>query len=146
MDERMPHHLMWKWQMINLWRAKFKYTINNQSDKKYDFWENELHQPEMALSSLSLYAPHMLYACLTVSGHVPDETTDGILGDLLPELDQGISELLGILRYRGVLLDLDGPVSGIKSFILQELPAHSPHEAGYCCAPGTSDIGPRMLC
>lgn len=136
MDERMPHHLMWKWQMINLWRAKFKYTINNQSDKKYDFWENELHQPEMVLSSLSLYAPHMLYACLTVSGHVPDETTDGILGDLLPELDQGISELLGILRYRGVLLDLDGPVSGIKSFILQELPAHSPHEAGYCCAPG----------
>lgn len=137
MDERMPHHLMWKWQMINLWRAKFKYTINNQSDKKYDFWENELHQPEMVLSSLSLYAPHMLYACLTVSGHVPDETTDGILGDLLPELDQGISELLGILRYRGVLLDLDGPVSGIKSFILQDTTfILSSHEVRCCHTQG----------
>ena len=30
----------------------------------------------------------------TMSGHVPDEGADGALGDLLPDLDWGISELL----------------------------------------------------
>ncbi|KAJ8359464.1 hypothetical protein SKAU_G00159890 [Synaphobranchus kaupii] len=29
-----------------------------------------------------------------MSGHAPDELVDGVLGDLLPDLDQGISELL----------------------------------------------------
>lgn len=32
-------------------------------------------------------APTCLYAFLTSSGHVPDETADGVLGDLLPDLD-----------------------------------------------------------
>lgn len=27
-------------------------------------------------------------------GHAPDELVDGVLGDLLPDLDQGISKLL----------------------------------------------------
>ena len=31
-----------------------------------------------------------LYALPTTSGHAPDETTDGLLRDLLPDLDQGI--------------------------------------------------------
>ena len=33
----------------------------------------------------------------TTSGHAPDESGDGVLGDLLPDLDQGITELLGSL-------------------------------------------------
>ncbi|KAJ8342163.1 hypothetical protein SKAU_G00320910 [Synaphobranchus kaupii] len=32
-----------------------------------------------------------------MSGHAPDESADGVLGDLLPDLDQGINELLDSL-------------------------------------------------
>ena len=41
------------------------------------------------------------HACMqSMSEHAPDETADGVLGDLLPDLDQGISELLDSLwRY-----------------------------------------------
>ncbi|KAJ8374091.1 hypothetical protein SKAU_G00046710 [Synaphobranchus kaupii] len=39
-------------------------------------------------------APACLYGLLTMSGHAPDESADGVLGDLLPDLDQGISEEL----------------------------------------------------
>ena len=42
-------------------------------------------------------APTCLYALLTTSGHAPDEIVDGVLGYLLPDLDQGISELLDSL-------------------------------------------------
>ncbi|KAJ8358599.1 hypothetical protein SKAU_G00151240 [Synaphobranchus kaupii] len=42
-------------------------------------------------------APACLYALPTMSGHAPDESADGVLGDLLPDLDQGISELLDSL-------------------------------------------------
>ncbi|CAB1444405.1 unnamed protein product [Pleuronectes platessa] len=38
-----------------------------------------------------------LYAPPTTSGHAPDESADGVLGDLLPDLDQGVSELLDSL-------------------------------------------------
>ena len=38
-----------------------------------------------------------LFALLTTSGHAPDERADGVLGDLLPDLDQGISEFLDSL-------------------------------------------------
>ena len=48
-----------------------------------------------------------LYACLTTSGHAPNETTDGVLGDLLPDLDQGITELLDSLKCN--LAASDGP-------------------------------------
>lgn len=52
--------------------------------------------------------PTCLYALPTMSGHAPDETTDGALEDLLPGLDQGISELLGRLwRY---LVVADAPI------------------------------------
>ena len=46
-----------------------------------------------------------LYALPTTSGHAPDETVDGVLGDLLPDLDQGISE---VLEWSVVLLGGDG--------------------------------------
>ncbi len=39
-------------------------------------------------------APICLYACLTTSGHAPNETTADVLGYFLPDLDQGITELL----------------------------------------------------
>ncbi len=51
-------------------------------------------------------APTCLYACLTMSGHAPNETTDGVLGYFLPDLDQGITELLDSLR--GNLAGSDG--------------------------------------
>ena len=38
-----------------------------------------------------------LYALPTTPGHAPDETTDALLGDLLPDLDQSISQLLDSL-------------------------------------------------
>ena len=38
-----------------------------------------------------------LYALLTTSGHAPEESAVGVLGDLLLDLDQGISELLDSL-------------------------------------------------
>lgn len=75
----------------------------------------------------------------TASGHAPNETTDGVLGDLLPH--QGITELLERLRCN--LGASDGPecngpevicwiyvrrlFSDINSFILQELPANHGH-------------------
>lgn len=44
--------------------------------------------------------PVCLYALLTTSGHAPDKSADGVLGDFLPDLGQGISELLDSLwRY-----------------------------------------------
>lgn len=39
-----------------------------------------------------------LYTLPTISGHFPDESLDGVMGDLLPDLDYGISELLDSLR------------------------------------------------
>ena len=34
-----------------------------------------------------------------MSGHAPDETAGGVLGDLLSDLDQGISEFLDSLWH-----------------------------------------------
>ena len=42
----------------------------------------------------SVYGPLMPVCTLITSGHAPDESADSVLGDLLPDLDQGISELL----------------------------------------------------
>lgn len=37
-------------------------------------------------------SPLTLYACLIMLEHAPNETTDGVLGYFLSDLDQGISE------------------------------------------------------
>ncbi|KAJ8345370.1 hypothetical protein SKAU_G00295630 [Synaphobranchus kaupii] len=59
----------------------------------------EASQYTMVLFTVRM-APTCLYVLPTMSGHAPDETADGVLGDLLPDLDQGISELLDSLwRY-----------------------------------------------
>lgn len=46
-----------------------------------------------------------MYACLTIPEHAPNEMTDGVLGDLLPDLGQSITELLDSLRFN--LLESD---------------------------------------
>ena len=46
-----------------------------------------------------------LYSLPTTSGHAPDEMVDDDLGDLLPDLDQGISELLDSLWHYLVVAD-----------------------------------------
>lgn len=42
-------------------------------------------------------APTCLNALLKMSGHAPDESAAVVLWNLLPDLDQGISELLDSL-------------------------------------------------
>ncbi len=93
--------------------------------------------------------PQWLYALLTTSRHAPDEMADGVLGDLLPDLYQGISELLDSLWCYLAALDALihnlpevlnwiqvwrtwGPVNGFNAFIVQKLP----HETRYYHAPG----------
>lgn len=49
----------------------------------------------------------MLVFCLTMLGPAPDEMMDGVLGCLLPDPDQGITDLLDSLRYN--LAALVGP-------------------------------------
>ncbi|TWW59185.1 hypothetical protein D4764_06G0007150 [Takifugu flavidus] len=54
-------------------------------------------------------------------GHAPNETTNSVLGVFLPDLDQGITELLDSLRIN--LATQDGP----KHNVPEELPAYSSH-------------------
>ncbi len=101
----------------------------------------------------SLYGPMCLYACLTTTGYAPNEMTDGVLGYFLPDLDQGIIELLDRLRCdlvpldgpkqcpRGVLLGLGhASVADIQWYqFLHPLGTGcilSPHEARHCRATG----------
>ena len=57
-------------------------------------WISSLQDSVVCMASTCLYALH------TKSGHAPDESADDVLGDLLPDLDQGITELLDSLwRY-----------------------------------------------
>ncbi|GAA6108089.1 putative helicase mov-10-B.2 [Tachysurus ichikawai] len=44
-------------------------------------------------------APKYPYALQTTSGQTPNELVNGILGDLIPDLDQGSSSLLDNLCY-----------------------------------------------
>ncbi|TWW59938.1 hypothetical protein D4764_05G0000280 [Takifugu flavidus] len=74
-----------------------------------------LEQLTMILRSLC--GPHLLVRMPDNIG-APTETTNGVLGDLLPDLDQGITEPLDRLR-----INLDGP----KHRVPEELPADSSH-------------------
>ena len=55
------------------------------------------------------------YALLTTSGHTPDEMVDGVLGVLLPDLDQGVSELLDSLW--SYLAAVDAPIRDIPEVL-----------------------------
>lgn len=46
-----------------------------------------------------------MYELRTTPGHAPNKTTDGVLGDLFKDLDQGISELLDSLWRDSAKLD-----------------------------------------
>ena len=66
----------------------------------------------LKFDSVVCMAPACLYALLTASGHAPDEPADSVLQDLLPDLDQGISEPLDSLwRY---LAAPDAPIHNIQ--------------------------------
>ena len=54
----------------------------------------EFHHDNNNVAEWCAWPPKCLYALPTMSGHAPDGTVDDVLGDLLPDLDQGISELL----------------------------------------------------
>lgn len=88
----MLHHLT-EIKIINLQGAKFKDPPPLKS-RFYPFCNFCLQQLEMSLSSL--YGPDVL-VCLTTSGHTPNEMIVCVL-DLLPDLDQDITELLESLR------------------------------------------------
>lgn len=49
--------------------------------------------------------PAYLLALPTMFDHAPDESADSVLGDFLPDLDQGISELLHSLWWKLVVSD-----------------------------------------
>lgn len=43
-----------------------------------------------------------LYCCLKMLGQAPNEMKDGILGDVFPDLDQTITELLNSVTVIGL--------------------------------------------
>lgn len=65
-----------------------------------------MQQAEILLQQLKMLQ-HSLCACVTTPGHATNEMTDCVLGYFLPDLDQGITELLDSLRCN--LAALDGP-------------------------------------
>ncbi len=72
-------------------------------------------------------APTCLYAWLTTN-----ETTDGVLGYFLSDLEQDITELLDSLKCNlaasdGSKHNVPEVFYGLNSLIIQELPAHSCH-------------------
>ncbi len=69
------------------------------------FAEISLQQLKMILSRF--YGPHVLECCLSTLGRAPNETTDGVLGYFLPDLDKSITALLDSLRCN--LVAMDGP-------------------------------------
>ena len=60
---------------------------------------------KMAAKNNTGMAHACLYALTTMSGHAPDDSADGVLGELLPDLDMDISELLDSLWLYLALLD-----------------------------------------
>ena len=82
-----------------------------------------------------------LYALPTMSGHAPDETTEVLLRDLLPDLNYGITQLLDSLWCDVALLDgMRHNASGAVCAALQRYaspPSSLTHRqtghAGGCC-------------
>lgn len=106
-----------------------------------------------------------LYALPTTSGHAPDEAADGALGDLLPYLEQGISQLMDSLwQYLAAsdsLIHIPSCWIGPQLVVGQGNKRAShwhqclhhagtaygicPHEAGHSPAPGgTQGPGPTI--
>lgn len=75
-------------------------TLKNKVKKIYSY--RIVDFAKMSLQELKIVLVRMartcLYACLATLGHAPNEMTDGFLGDLLPDLHKGITELLDSLR------------------------------------------------
>lgn len=97
----MPYHLMQN-KVIILCKGEIKDTPQKKkSVKKNDaadlFILSNFHWSNSNGYSVVYFAPACLYFCMTTSGHAPNERTDGVLGYLLPDLDQDITELLDSL-------------------------------------------------
>ncbi len=60
--------------------------------------------------------PMCLYAPLTISRHVPDEMANGVLWDLLSDMNQGITELLDNLWCN--LVALDAPIHNVQEVLI----------------------------
>ncbi len=94
------HIVWWKWKWSNFrglnsktpWKSKWKNDAAGLSILL------TFHCSNLKWYSFICMAPACLYACLTASGHAPKETKYGVLGYFLPDLDQGITELLDSLR------------------------------------------------
>lgn len=81
-----------------------------------------------------------------MSGHTPNETTDGILGDLFRVVDQGMAELLWVQPggvgwtetkcIIGCRSDEEGGQSMVSIFSCSRNRLLSRREAGCCHAPG----------
>lgn len=82
----MPHHL------IDLQKAEFKDRSDEMSSKLVHFTKILLQELKMVLSTL--YDLHVF----DVWQHRGILLMDGVLGDLLPDMDQGITELLESMR------------------------------------------------
>ncbi len=94
------HIVWWKWKWSNFRGLNLKTPWKSK-------WKNDaaglsilltFHCSNLKWYSFICMAPACLYACLTASGHAPKETKYGVLGYFLPDLDQGITELLDSLR------------------------------------------------
>lgn len=66
-------------------------------------WLINLLQQE--LKTVLSMGPTCRYTCPMKSRYAPNEITGGVLGDLLPDLDQGITEPLDGLRYNAATSD-----------------------------------------
>ena len=100
-----------------------------------------------------------LYDLPTMPGHAPDEAADVLLLDLLPDLDESISQLLDSLWCNVALVDrmrqdvpdvLDWikvwgtgrPVHSVDVFFMQELLTHFNHMRPNYCHASEGTQGP----
>lgn len=120
----------------------------NPSEEKYVADQPillKIHPSHSTWHSMVCMFSMCLCTCLTTSGHAPNETTDGVLGHLLLDLDQG-SSVSDELKHnvpdmsRRVLLDLGQASMGAGQYELLYLPQTVckllPHEVRHYCATG----------
>jgi hypothetical protein len=77
-------------KFINPWNSGFGVTLKIKVENHTTGWSNfdvmSLKHIKMRLSSVCV-ASTCLYDHPTTPGHAPDEVADGLLRDLLPDLD-----------------------------------------------------------
>lgn len=85
-------------KMIILWMSEFiDIPIKCKNDLSVSFILPKFNCSNLKWHSVVCLAPKCLYVCLTM--YALDELMAGVLGDLLLDLEQGITQLLGSLRW-----------------------------------------------